>query len=162
MINENSFQTLLRISICEKIDFLANCKNKDQRLLANQFYSKESFFVHRVNVYNCLLRSSYAGCQVRRGADPGKYVCVNTSRCEMFVVSRGSKGGGEHLLLVGMREWNFRWISLPLSCWCYCEMVNCYFQDLCAPLDRILQSSITVLDILHYYACRVLTPLVTI
>ncbi len=40
-------------------------------------------------------------------------------------------------------------------------MVNCYFQDLCTPLDRILQSSITVLDILHYYARRVLTTLVT-
>ena len=113
-----------------RLTFLPTARTRTrQRLLANKFYSKESFFVHRVNVYNCLLRSSYARCQVRRGSDPGKYVCVNTSRCEMFVVSSGSKGGGEHLLLVGMREWNFRWISLPLSCWCYCEMVNCYFQD---------------------------------
>ena len=57
------FKLLLRISICEEIDFLANCKNKDQRLLANQFYSKESFFVHRVNVYNCLLRSRMQGAR---------------------------------------------------------------------------------------------------
>ena len=119
---------VLEIYICEPGLTLMHIHVFAKQMYKYTLWVSENWYPLRKIYYKCLsvrLGKEKFSCDIcfywhfteESQHSPARQSCI--SRCEMFVMPgvKGKEGGGRVASLqpLGMRDWNFRWISLSLS-----------------------------------------------